>query len=391
MKKILLAATLIFAVGTGMAQSNKVTSAGNYLGYYLKDPGNSGDQLLLAKDNIDAAVEHPKTAMAPKTHVYAGKIYQRLFLAEGEQFQAFKNVEILKKSVEAFNFALKNADRRTDVNEVKSLQGSNADLAFQSGISYYQNRDFAQAAELFKMREEIMKMHFDRIDTISIFNVGLCAEQTENYDLALEQYQKCAELGYNGGAMYASIANIQQEQGNVEAALGTLKEGREKYPDEVALLTQEINIFLKEGKIDEALTNLNTAIEKEPENDSYYFARGTLFDKKGDQEKAIADYQKAIEINPENFDANYNVGAMFVNQSGKIVEQMNADLNMEQAKYEKLKADLDALYKKAIPYLEKAHELNPEDKATMQTLVELYVKTNSNEKYKTMKAKLQGN
>lgn len=391
MKKILLAATLIFAVGTGMAQSNKVTSAGNYLGYYLKDPGNSGDQLLLAKDNIDAAVEHPKTATAPKTYVYAGKIYQRLFLAEGEQFQAFKNVEVLKKSVDAFNFALKNADRRTDVNEVKSLQGSNADLAFQSGISYYQNRDFAQAAELFKMREEIMKMHFDRIDTISIFNVGLCAEQTENYDLALEQYQKCAELGYNGGAMYASIANIQQEQGNVDAALVTLKEGREKYPDEVALLTQEINIFLKEGKIDEALTNLNTAIEKEPGNDSYYFARGTLFDKKGDQEKAIADYQKAIEINPENFDANYNVGAMFVNQSGKIVEQMNADLNMEQAKYEKLKSELDALYNKAIPYLEKAHELEPADKATMQTLVELYVKTNSNEKYKAMKAKLQGN
>lgn len=390
MKKILLAATFIFMVGAGVAQNNKVISTNNYLKSYGQDPVNSAEDLLKAKDNIDAAKEHPKTMNAPKTHNYLGQTYQQLYLAEADQFKAFKNLEVLKTSVDAFNFAIENADRRTDVAEIKRFQGLNADLSFKAGISYYQNREFAKAAELFSMRENIMSTHFDRIDTISIFNVGLCAEQTENYDLAIEKYQRCAELGYNGGGMYASIAGIQQKQGDVEGALATLKEGREKYPDEVALLTQEINIFLKEGKIDDALNNLNMAIEKEPNNDSYYFARGTLFDKKGSYEKAMEDYKKAIGINPDNFDANYNLGAMYVNQSGQVVEEMNADLNMEQEKYDKLKTKLEGLYKKAVPYLEQAHNLNPKDQATMQTLVELYVKTGDTEKYKAMKAKLQG-
>ncbi|MAX81366.1 MAG: hypothetical protein CL843_14490 [Crocinitomicaceae bacterium] len=385
MKKLILAAGMFLAIGSLSAQSNKVISASNYLKYYQTDPENSAQDLLNAKENIDDAAQHEKTMNEPKTHIYKGKIYQQLFLAKGEQFAGFKNAQTLEASIDAFNFAMENADRRTDTKELKNLQGMNADLAFKTGISYYQNQEFDKAAALFQQRADIMSALFERIDTVSIFNVGLCAEQTENFDLALEKYKQCAELGYNGASMYASIATIYSNQEKYDDALAALKEGREQYPNEVALLTQEINIYLKQGRTDEALANLNTAIEKEPDNDSYYYARATLYDKKGETENAMADYQKAIEINAENFDANYNLGAIYVNRSSPLVEKMNNLPASADKEYEAIKVQLQETYSKAIPYLEKAHEINPKDLATMQTLLELYVKTNQTEKYMELK------
>jgi len=320
MKQVFLLVGFTLSVALSFAQNNKVISASNYLKYYRADKANSAEDLLKAKENIDAAAVNVKTANLPKTHNYLGQVYQELYYAEGEQFESFKNGETLKTSVKGFDFAMANADKRTNVDEVKRYQGANADEAFRMGISYYQNEDFAKASEMFQIRERVLRETFERIDTISIFNVGLCAEQTGDLDLALQQYRKCADMGYNGGGIYANMASILNKQEKTDEALAVLTEGREKYPDEVSLLVEQTNIFLKQDRIDEALENLNTAIEKQPDNDSYYFARGNMYDKKGDAEKAIADYKMAIENKAENSSANYNIGAISVTQTLGLVE-----------------------------------------------------------------------
>ena len=57
--------------------------------------------------------------------------------------------------------------------------------------------------------------------------------------------------------------------------------------------------------------------------------------------------------------------------------------------YAKAKEKFDAKFKESMPYLEKAHELNPEDTNTMVSLKQLYARLNETEKYEMINAKLK--
>ena len=60
----------------------------------------------------------------------------------------------------------------------------------------------------------------------------------------------------------------------------------------------------------------------------------------------------------------------------------------DDAQYMKCKKVADDIYLKAVPFFEKAHELNPTDMQTIQQLIKLYGKTNDQAKYAAMKEKL---
>jgi tetratricopeptide (TPR) repeat protein len=173
----------------------------------------------------------------------------------------------------------------------------------------------------------------------------------------------------------------------MDEALSTLNEGILKYPEDNTLLVSSINIYLQLDRVDDALASLSAAIDQEPTNASYYYARGTLYDKNADIEKAIADYEKAIELKPDYFEAYYNIGAIYVNQSGEIQEKMNELPFSAQKEYDALKAERDEKYKMAIPPLEKALEIQPDDAVAGQTLMQLYGKVGNNDGYNELKAR----
>ena len=50
--------------------------------------------------------------------------------------------------------------------------------------------------------------------------------------------------------------------------------------------------------------------------------------------------------------------------------------------------EANAVYAKALPYMEKAHEINPEDVYAMRSLQELYYRLKQTDKYNEIKAKL---
>jgi tetratricopeptide (TPR) repeat protein len=153
------------------------------------------------------------------------------------------------------------------------------------------------------------------------------------------------------------------------------------------LLTQETNIYLKAGKKEEALKNLNEAIEADPNNATFYFARGAIYNELGELDKAIEDYKKAIELDEKYFDAYYNLGALYFNQAAEYFNKIQTIT--DNTKYQEEKKKADEMFQKALPYLEKAHELNPTDKPTMQSLKQLYVRTGNMDKYNEIKEKLQ--
>ena len=117
---------------------------------------------------------------------------------------------------------------------------------------------------------------------------------------------------------------------------------------------------------------MNKALSDDPQNASLYFAKGTLHDKLNDIDEAVKAYSKAIEIDPKFFDAYYNLGAVYFNNGVKLVEQANKVPARDVEKYDALMADAGKEFKKALPYMEKAYEVNPSSKEVIEALKNIY-------------------
>ena len=141
--------------------------------------------------------------------------------------------------------------------------------------------------------------------------------------------------------------------------------------------------------MDEALANLNAAIENEPTNYMFYFARGTIYDNKKELENAVTNYLKSGELKPDHFDSFYNLGALYYNQGADLLTKANMIPPSESARYEKQKTEAVEVLKKGLPHLEKAHELNPKDASTMNSLKTVYILVGETEKAIEMTKKIE--
>jgi tetratricopeptide (TPR) repeat protein len=149
-----------------------------------------------------------------------------------------------------------------------------------------------------------------------------------------------------------------------------------------------IQIYLDLDKTEDAMKYLDMAIQQDPENSTFYFAQGTLYEKVENEEKAIESYQNAIENDEDFFDAYYNLGALYYNKGVKQIEVANSIPTSNNEAYEVELKKADKWFKKALPYMEKCHELKPEDNMSMESLKNLYYRLKDMENYNRMLEKL---
>lgn len=380
-KRILTAVLVMACIGAtdAIAQSAKVVTAYNYM---------KEQNWTKAKENIDAAAVHEKTMGQTKTWYYRGQIYESILASTDEQFKDMKG-EALAEAYKSYTKALDIPSKRISADELKSRISRLSFFFFQNGVEEYNNKTYDKAIENFETCIAIKKKD-GVVDSLAYYNIGLAAEQSGQPEKAMKNYRKCIEIGYNEASVYASMIGMLQEQEKDDETFALLKEARGKFPKDQALLTTEINLYIKHEKFEEALGNLDLAIENDPTNPVLTYVRGYMYNQRtgeGDMKKAEADYKKAIELKPDYFDAEYNLGALYFNRGADLLAEAK-DIEDNTA-YQKKKGEADELFKRSIPYLEKAHEINPADQSTMKSLLELYARTNQSEKYKAISEKLK--
>lgn len=393
MRKMILGGIAILSTSLTMAQSMNVVSAYNYM---------QDGELLKAKEQIDPAITHEKTSLEAKTWYYRGQINERIYFYNEEdkaKFDAMRE-QALIDGIESYKKALDIGSKRIDINDVRGRYQQMGGYAYQEGVNAYNEKKFGKAADFFKMCYDV-KQYEKVTDSAAIFNAGIAYLNDKQFENAREALKKAIEVGYNVETSYVNIANSYDQEGNKEMYTQTLADARKALPNSQALVTAEINIYLEAKQYDKALENLNIAITNDPENKTLFFARGNILDnqqsslleegKKAEAKeagvKALADYNKALEIDPSYFDAAYSIGAMIFNDGAAMVNDANA-LTDDKA-YKAAKASAEQRLKEALPYLEKAHELKPEDVSTMTSLKDLYARTNQMDKYQEMNEKLK--
>lgn len=370
----------LLMVGTALAQPAARLSAFNQM-----REGNYESAI----NYIEPATKHEKTANSAKTWYYRGMIYQQLYQSRSAADEELKkkHPKCLETGVESYLKAKGMDTKRIPVNELdKNLRIGGQQLV-NEGIAYYNDKDYPSAMVAFELASKAADV-LGFTDTLAMYNAALAAEKSSEPEKAMNYYQRCIDVNYGGAKVYYFLANLHLDQGNTAKFTEVIDAGRVKYPDDQSLITAQINIYLKADDSAKALEALNAAIANDPSNASLYFARGTINEKEGKVDAAITDYNKAVEIKPDYFDAWYNMGALYFNNGVDKINAANELPTSEQKKYDQLRNEAMEDFKTALPYLEKAEKINPEDENTLVSLKELYLRTNNTDGFNRVNAKL---
>ena len=389
MKRTIILLTFILAASVSFAQKGKVTSAQNF-----KDSGSLDKALEAINEAIDPSNDKSEKSIDwPKTWEVRGEIYQAIYQSEDENIKSLAE-DPLTTAFESYKKALELDDKDKFSNSLKiKLTLLTNDLTNQA-VDGFNNEDYEKALKSFEQILAINDMPLikqdnpDAVDTVIVYNAGLAAYNAQKYDQAIKYYKEAAEYGYNGARTYSLIASAYQQKKDTLGALEVLQEGFEKYPEDKTVLTSMIQIYLDQKKSEEAMKYLDMAIEQEPNNELFYFIKGTLFETLKDGDKAIESYQKAIDVNPEYYDAYYNLGALYYNKGVQQIEIANAIPANENERYQEEIKKADIWWEKALPYMEKCHELKPDDVATLESLKNLYYRMKKMDKYNEVLEKL---
>jgi len=391
MKKIILLVAFLISVAGAYAQKGKVASAQT-----LKDSQKLDKALEAINEAIDPNNEKAENSISwPKTWQVRGDIYRAIYQSKDANVKKLAN-DPLTTAWESYKKALELDQKGKDANAVKiSLTLLISDFTDQAVKAFNENK-YESALASFKSILEIENLPLMQegdqkatVDTVIIFNAGLAAYNAEKYEDAVKYYKEAAKYEYNGARTFELIASSYINMQDTAQALSTLQEGFEKYPENSAIMVLMINIYLNANKVNDAMKYLNLAIKQDPENASFYFARGSLYDKISQPDSAVVAYEKAIKLKPDYFDAYYNLGAIYYNQGVKQVEIANSIPSNQQDKYEAEKNKADDYFKQAIPYMEKASEVNPEDTFSLESLKTLYYRLKMMDKFDEVNKKLE--
>jgi tetratricopeptide (TPR) repeat protein len=405
MKRFAILMIVVFVGVSLHAQKSAVQSAYNY---------QRNGKLDKAQEYIDKAVANEKTIGYAKAWYYRGNIYIDIYSSPLDAFRGLAD-DPLGIAYTSYKKAIELDDKSQYTDEIMEKMPGLGELFFNDGAKLYNDgieaqnaMDSAGAVKSFNKSVTAFETAYNIYtdaginDTTTMYYISIAAELAGDYEKAKIKLNKLIDLQYPNPGIYSSLADIYYTQDNdVQKAMETYALGRERFPNDLNLLLLETNLFLGEEMTEQALANLQKAAEIDTTNPTIFFAIGAKYNELVDDttnsaevredsfQKAVVAYNKAIDLKPDYFDPYYNLGALYVNRAvTKSQEAGGLPLDAEE-EYNALMEDAKNSLETCLPYLEKAHELLPEDISTIVSLKEIYTRLNMMDKMKEMDAKLE--
>lgn len=379
MKKVFLLITVICISIASVAQKGKVTSALSFI---------EQGQLDKAKEAIDQAVANPKTANWFNTYFAQGRLCQEVYRTTEAKFKSLCP-DPLSEAYKAYQKAL-SLDEKGALKKrmITGMVYNNlaVDL-YDQGSSQFEAQDFTGALKTFETQIEVTEsdIYAGAVDTGMYYNAGLAAFNSDNFSQAIKYFQICADMGYLDIRPHLQIYESMMGLNDTVKAEQYLMELPGKFPNDKNVTLQLIDHFIKSNKPDDALKYIDQAKADDPQNSTLYFAAGILYLNNNNYDKAIEELTKSIEMKADFYDAQYGLGAAYINKAADMFTKANEIMDVNE--YTKAIEQANAVYANALPYMEKAHELNPNDVDTMRRLQELYYRMKMTDKYQAIKAK----
>lgn len=343
-----------------------------------------------AKIQIDKAITHPDTKDKALTWYYRGYICKDLFKTSKDTSFRNEAIKSLKISIEL------DSEHEYDGEDKKIIQFLATGM-YNEAVESLNLQRFELANSLYKQYLNAMKITDPNYNENKvIFYIGYTAYMNQNIDEAIDYFEQAKALNYNDPLLYQYLGKEYWEKGDKDKAIAILEEGTENHPHYTDIVLLEISYLITMGKWDELEPKLNRAINLKPDDVELKRMLAIIYEKRAKLEKDKKDeliaksreiYKAILTTSPDDFKANYNLGLSFYNEA---VDKMNSIDEEEDdlfALFEIQDANIE-LFKQALPYMEKAHNLQPENQESLIGLSGIYFSLNNAEKAKEVEDKL---
>ncbi|MFH6769023.1 tetratricopeptide repeat protein [Gaetbulibacter aquiaggeris] len=310
--------------------------------------------------------------------------------------------------------------------EVAELKQNMINNLLTKGNEAYEKNEYAIASNNFERAYRVSTK-----DTVYLYYAAATAVNLQDFDRALILYKELKNLGYTGiekqyfatsietqkeelfqnknlrdlsvkakthikpedrkseskkSEIVKNIALIYVSKDDNDNALAAMKDAREESPDDINLLLSEANIYYKMGNTEEFKNLLQLATTKDPNNAELQYNLGVIAAESDHPEEAMSYYKKAIEIDANYINAYINSAALVLNKEQALIEEMNGlgTSKKDDLRYDELRKMRQDVYKEAVPYLEKALEIDPKNISAAKTLHNIYGVTGEKAKHDAM-------
>lgn len=368
-KMILLAAAAIMAFGASAQMSlvkdlAKKVSSGN------------PQAMVEALQAIEPAFTNPESAKDVLTWYTAGKaafgLYDKMLEMKllGQPVEDAMMNEALAAGFEFYQTALpldsvvemdkngapklnKDGSKKVKTKYSKEIIGAltshMGDIA-NAGNIYLQANDWENAAAAFGNYADIASSAFAIANGVAAadstlsqvrFFQGYSQYQIQDFGNAYENFTKARKLGYTDN----NIVDFQT------SSLANMVQG-----------------MLDKNEYDKANNFIDNALKADPKNGTLHDIKGFTTELKDGIDAALPFYRKAVEVDPTYANAYFDVGRCLYLQAQKIIDDNPSATNKE------LIPKIKPIYDEAIPFLQKAADLNPEDTKAKNVLDDILYK-----------------
>jgi hypothetical protein len=90
-----------------------------------------------------------------------------------------------------------------------------------------------------------------------------------------------------------------------------------------------------------------------------------------DYDECVKSFKKCAELRPTDYEPNFYVGYFIIEKANAALTALNSNPDIDYDQYGVENAKINLIFADAIPWLEKAHAINPTDFAAIEYLNQL--------------------
>jgi tetratricopeptide (TPR) repeat protein len=216
-------------------------------------------------------------------------------------------------------------------------------------------------------------------------------ERDQMVKLGTHEKPRTEDIPSKRGEIYKNMALILVQNGKVAEAKKAVAEARAANPEDTSLILTEANLYLDTKDYDTYKKLITEVLAQSPNDADLVFNLGVISYNAKNLVDAEKYYKRAIEIKSDYVNAYLNLAILKLDADKKLFEEIQKLGNSEKdnKRYEVLKKQREAVFTSALPYLEKASELDGTNEEVKGTLLSVYRALEMTEKAKALKAKMK--
>ena len=289
-----------------------------------------------------------------------------------------------KKAIEAYNKAYE-LDPKT-AEKVKEGLKQVSDFCSQVGNAGLDTGDFIGAADAYVLAfaAQSKPAYEGKPDPALLYYAGYLrtvdgSNNPASFVQGGEYLSKALDMGYadEEGNIYYYLFHCYygqkaQDKAFLEKAKQALLTGIEKFPKNDRIIDGLVQLYTSPednvGDPADLIGLIDKAIENNPSSVDLWFGRGRIFYALKDYDQSIDSFKKVVELKPDLFEGNYYLGVFYTIKGDALNKEMNEKQYSSQAVYDADLKVVNDVYKEAVPWFEKAHQIKPDDVDTLEFL-----------------------